>query len=239
MRLVLMGVVSVLLVSLGVRLLRASRLAGAKPELLLGLGFVLAGVSAWLIPLAASEGMPEATAKGIAFAAQTGMSVAVALLSRFAWLVFRPDSVAARWLAFSLIAANLAVPLALAGQGAPVPTGALGVAVPLSRCSVLLWLFVESVSYSRQMRRRVSLGLAEPMVANRFTLWAIWTGALAFIPLFTLSMRALGILVGPATGVLVPVLGGGLAVALVACWLAFFPTAGYRRWIERRAAAAA
>ena len=109
----------------------------------------------------------------------------------------------------------------------------------------MLWLFVESVHYASRMRRRVRLGLGDPIVANRFTLWAIWTGALACIPLFVLALRTLGILEAPVPGAPLPasvraiiaMLGSGGAAALVACWLAFFPPAAYRRWIVRSAPA--
>jgi len=243
-RLVLFVSVSLLVASLGLRLLQSSLRTGARPELWLGLGFTCAGASAWLIPLAASEGMPEATARALAFAAQSGLSLAIALLVRFTWIVFRPASRVARWLAPALIAANLASFAGLVASGTPVPTGRLGLAVILSRTAVMLWLFVESARYARGMRRRVRLGLAEPMVANRFTLWAIWTGALACIPLFVLALRVLGLLAAPVAGqplaaewrAVFAMLGAGLAVAFGACWLAFYPTARYRRWIETRAA---
>ena len=76
--------------------------------------------------------------------------------------------------------------------------------VLLARCAVLLWLFVESAIYAQRMRRRVRLGLGDPVVANRFTLWAIWTGALACIPLFVLTLRVLGVLQAPVPGAPLP-----------------------------------
>jgi hypothetical protein len=240
MRIAAFLAVSLLLATLGVRLLRLSRRTSARPERSLGLAFLFAGASAWLLPLGAREGTPDATARAIVLAAQTGMSVAIALLGHFTWIVFRPHAAAARGLAPQLIAANLACPVALVANGTPLPAGPVGLAVLAARNLVLLWLFLESASYARTMRRRVALGLAEPLLANRFLLWAIWTGALAFIPLLVLALRVSGALPQPTAGPLLEgpwrlvlaALGGGLAVALVACWLAFFPTARYRRWIE-------
>lgn len=246
MRLILMGLVSALLAALGIRLLRSSRRTGERPELWLGLAFLCAGASVLLIPLAAREGLPTATARTLAFTAQGGMSVAIACLVRFTWVVFRPAAAAARWLAPALIVMNLAAGGAVLASGMPVPVGRVGLCVLLARCAALLWLFLESAGYARRMRRRVRLGLADPIVANRFTLWAIWTGALACIPLFVLGLRLLGLLEAPVPGQPLPaalravfaMLGTGGAVAVTACWLAFFPTASYRRWIAQRAPAA-
>jgi hypothetical protein len=241
-RLVAFVALSGLLVALGARLLRSAPRKGAA-ERTLGLAFALAGAWLWLIPLAAS-GVAATTARTLVFGVQGGMSVTIALLCRFAWMVFRPDSRIARVLAPLLIGVNLsAMPLLLA-DGVPTPTGPLALAVMLPRCAVMLWLFFESTHYAQLMRRRVRHGLAEPLVANRFALWAIWTGALALIPLFVLGLRMFGVLEAPIPGEPLPgpwravlaVLGAGLACALVAGWFAFFPPAAYRRWVEAGAA---
>ena len=244
MGLVLIGLVSAGLAALGVRLLRLSRRTGAWPECWLGLAFAFAGGSAWLIPLAATDGFLADTARAIAFVAQAGLAVAISFLALFTATVFRPAS-AARWLAPLLVAANLMAVAAVIASGTPLPIGRVGLIVIAARCAVLLWLFIESALYARQMRRRVRLGLGDPIVANRFALWAIWAGALACIPLFVLALRMLGILEAPVPGAPLPasvraiiaVLGSGGAAALVACWLAFFPPATYRRWIARSAPA--
>ena len=102
-----------------------------------------------------------------------------------------------------------------------------------------LWVGVEPLLYHRKLARRVPLGLAEPLVADRFLLWGL--GSLA---------RAALILLGPAAEALLAVLGGearntftsvtlvvasslGLATS-VAYWLTFNPTPAYARWVERR-----
>jgi len=244
MRLVMIGLVSAGLAALGVRLLRLSRRTGARPELWLGLAFSFAGGSVWLIPLAATDGLPPATARSLAFIAQGGISVAIGFLALFTGCVFRPQS-ASRWFAPLLVAANGAAAVAVIASGMPLPVGRVGLFVLLARCAVLLWLFVESAIYAQRMRRRIRLGLGDPLVANRFTLWAIWTGALACIPLFVLALRMLGALeplvpgtpLPAAVRAIIAVLGMGGATALVACWLAFFPPAAYRSWIERTATA--
>ncbi len=231
MGLVMVGLVNAGLAALGVRLLRLSRRTGARPELWLGLAFLSAGGSAWLIPLAATDGLPAATARSLALAR-------VRSLPR----LFTPTR------ALALAAARCrerAAAVAVIASGMPLPIGRVGLFVLLARCAVLLWLFAESAFYAQRMRRRIRLGLGDPLVANRFPLWAIWTGALACIPLFVLSLRVLGVVEAPVPGAPLPaavraiiaVLGAGGATALVARWLAFFPPATYRSWIERTATA--
>ncbi|MEB2344642.1 MAG: hypothetical protein OZ948_07880 [Deltaproteobacteria bacterium] len=246
-RLVATGLLSLGLLLLGLRLLGLARRSGKTPERWLGLAFACAGAGVGLLLLAALGGLAPERARRLALAAQVGLSGAVTFLIVFAWRAFRPGSLAAGGLALGLAGANLAAGAAILATGAPVPAGALGLLAVLARSAALSWLFVESARFARRMRRRVALGLAEPLVANRFLLWSIWTGALAAIPLFVLALRAAGALEAPAPGAPLPaaaraalaVLGLGGAVALAAGWLAFFPPSAYRRWVAsgRRAPA--
>ena len=246
LRLFGIGIVSLMLAALGARLLRLARRHRARPELWLGSAFLCAAVGTSLISIAAVETLPQRVALALSLWAQAGLSIAIACVATFTWSVFRPTSAAARALAPALIAANLAGGVAFWWSGSPLPVGRIGLCILLARNAVLMWLFVESALYARRMRRRSRLGLADPVLVNRFSLWAIWTGALAVIPLFALVLRMQGALVTPVPGAplaaglraVFAVLGAGGAVATVACWLAFFPPAAYRRWITSRATAA-
>jgi hypothetical protein len=100
----------------------------------------------------------------------------------------------------------------------------------------LLWGAFEALRYWRLMERRQRIGLADPLVTNRFLLWGIGAGAAG---------------VGTAVGVTAQLWTGrppleipaamlssslhGL-VAAFAMWFAFLPAERYRRWIEARAA---
>jgi hypothetical protein len=101
--------------------------------------------------------------------------------------------------------------------------------------------FVER--YARLMRRRVGLALADPLVANRFVLWSVWTGALSFagLVLFAVRSRAFWLQLNgidpriamPAAVPLTAIVAGLAAVSAgVAVWLAFFPPESYRRWLR-------
>jgi len=241
------ALVCLALLALGGRLLRLARQTGKTPERWLGLAFACAGASVWLLPLAASGGLAAAQAQRIALAGQVGLTGAVSLLAVFTWRAFRPDSRRAAALAALVILANVGTCLAVVASGAPLPSGPLGLAAVLARSAALVWPFAESTGYAARMRRRLALGLADPVVANRFVLWSIWTGALAAIPLFVLALRAAGALEPPAPGAPIPVaaraalavLAGGGGLAAAAGWLAFFPPAAYRRWIAATSPAGA
>ena len=100
----------------------------------------------------------------------------------------------------------------------------------------LLWGSIEALRYWRMMRRRTRLGLADPVVTNRFFMWGVGAGAAG---------------VGTAIGITAQLLIGrppleipwvtlsssmhGL-VAAVALWFAFLPTEAYTRFLLERAA---
>ncbi len=98
-----------------------------------------------------------------------------------------------------------------------------------------LWAVVEAYGYGVMVRRRVLLGLASPLVANRFFLWA--TGALftflatgtASIPYLMIGDVELTLRWMPAIRVATALLG----LVSVSCSLfAFLPPAWYRRRFE-------
>lgn len=104
-----------------------------------------------------------------------------------------------------------------------------------------LWIGIESLRYWRIMRRRVALGLGDPLVANRFALWgfgsigsagAIWT---ASIPFFLLGHPDLLASLTPPIHVVTAIAG----LTSVGCsYLAFLPPPWYARRIEAAANAA-
>ena len=89
------------------------------------------------------------------------------------------------------------------------------------------------------MRKQLSLGLAEPLVANRFLLWGV--GSLCrflmvlggAIPSIFFAADAIEFAPGLVGFTVLAVGLAGLGVA-VSYWLTFFPTQSYVRFIERR-----
>jgi hypothetical protein len=97
------------------------------------------------------------------------------------------------------------------------------------------WAAFECFRYSGMLRRRIALGLADPMIAQRIRLWGIGAACQVVVSSLEVLARALmGVSIYElASGlILAAVLGlfGTLCVAL-----AFFPPAAYVRAVAARA----
>ena len=99
----------------------------------------------------------------------------------------------------------------------------------------LLWASFEATVYWRKMARRARLGIADPLVTNRFLLWALGAGAAGWGSLFGLVAEWV---VG-RPGLEIPWLTACLSalgsIAAAAMYLAFTPPRAYQRWIQARA----
>jgi hypothetical protein len=103
-----------------------------------------------------------------------------------------------------------------------------------------LWVAVEPLVYYAQLRKRVRLGLTEPLVAERVMLWGIGSVARASMvfagPLSASYLATLGEAERLSAGAAV-LMGSSLMglVTSVSYWLAFQPPQAYLRWVEKRA----
>jgi hypothetical protein len=248
-----LGILSLVLMALsgagvGFRLLALGRRTGQQPELLMGLGLVLVAVLggplAFLGRLPAWVGTPAGDvvfAAGLA-AVQTG----IALFGVFTWLVFRRDALWATLLLVWLVGALGVEWLGLlqaSSRGATLEeilphTRPWGVAIVVSVALAFGWTGGEALAHHARLRRRLPLGLADPVVANRMGLWAV----AGFATLVLCAVIAASMLAGlaPLRHPL-PLAAIGLAgLSASACWtLAFLPPAWYLAAVQRRAAAAA
>jgi len=97
-----------------------------------------------------------------------------------------------------------------------------------------IWMASEGFAQYFKMRRRLKLGLCEPMACNRFLLWGI-AGALWVILEGVVTANDFA---NARTGEWSPLLDVGIAVfevvPVAAIWFLFFPPAFYCRWVERR-----
>jgi hypothetical protein len=105
--------------------------------------------------------------------------------------------------------------------------------------AILLWGAGEALRWWLQMRRRLRLGIGDPLVANRFLLWAIGAG-----------MAGSGSLVGMIVGLFygqpmneLPLLTLALSlfglVSAISIWLAFAAPAWWKLWVRKQAQNAA
>lgn len=238
------GLLVVISLAVALRLLRLRRQTGGTPELLLGVMLLLTvgvGYPA-LIAAGRTEGETARALFGLSNVCTNG---GFALLFVFTWRVFRARE---RWAAL-LAGAGVAVlmlnlvlrvhdaivqsELRLGGeavgqsilQGAPV-------------CAAYLWTAWESLSYYAQMRRRLRLGLADPVVVNRFLLW----GGMALAVFIGVVLN------GVALARHVDILSSPLVLFASSCtgltqaillFLAFLPPRAYLEWVRSRGPLAA
>lgn len=239
---------------LGLHLLRIARRSGATPDRLLTAFFLLlaAGIPPRMLGVRQSLiAGHDATSYGYDMAANALIGSAMVCLAAFTWQVFRSHEAWAKRLVGVFACALFAVFLA-AGASVEASSGS-GIRMIVFNglnVSAIVWAHLECLLYYRTMRRRQRLGLADPVLANRFLLWSFWTGAIALQGLCMLLLR-IGIWssgahevlqVGGDPGgpwlVLIDCARGMLAIvgptAVISVWLSFSPPAFYTRRLQRR-----
>lgn len=237
------GFVAFFAVSLlvGVRLVALWRRTGELPELLIGVGVLGIGpVGFGLLTLGDAllrSGQPE-LARWLLAVANSAVAAGVFATCVFTWRVYHPSRRWARRLSWGIAGVLLSTLVGDALQTGfreiRLDSGS-SVLRTATQVAILLWSAGESLRYWRMMRRRLRLGLADPLVTNRFFLWGLAAGAAGL-------GSAIGLAAQIATG-RPPLEIGWLMlssslhglVAAVAMWLAFLPLPFYRRLLESRA----
>jgi hypothetical protein len=232
----LIGFGSFLVVSLavGTRLLLQARRTRQLPELAIGLNFVVAGFFGYALLVAAESLhlLPGDLAGFGSFFGVSSISIGGAFMCLFTQQVFHPQNRFAKtvlallvcWLALSILGAwVLNVDKEQQGFGAWL--GRWG--ANLGLFAAYGWATIESLRYYTLMRRRVQIGIGDPLVANRFLLWGIGTLSTVLVTLLYLGMQLLGHYELPAS--LIGVSSVLVLITAIAEWLAFFPPQAYRK----------
>jgi hypothetical protein len=220
---------------MGVRLLVLARRTRELPELAIGLAFLLQGAvtaAAFLTLRLAGEALGP-LAPPLAGVGWLSMNAGALGLAFFTWRVFRRDGVGAALFAGCVAAGACGlVGVALTDRDlflmrTEVRSGGFWWVGFASRFVTYGWMTSESLSYYAKMRRRLRLGLCEPIAANRFLLWASASGAI-FLNYVLLAGQALRwIELAPESASLIQV--SLTLAAAVANWLVFFPPRFYIR----------
>jgi hypothetical protein len=101
------------------------------------------------------------------------------------------------------------------------------------------WVSLEGLRYYTLMRKRRALGLADPVVTNRFFVWGAGEGVSSLVVLALLvAILSRGELSPTDPFVAAFVTLAGLVNAFV-WWLTFTPPAAYLRWVRGSASAGA
>ncbi len=225
----------------GVRLLAQWGRTRQMPELLLGIGVLCIGpIGFGLIMLAAAAGASDPNAPsllaGLSAIAVGGGAAAKAI---FNWKIYHPRSRLVAAIALGSIAGLVISIIGDARSTGFAPSAWMQPGWILARqglqIAILLWGSAEALRWWLRMRRRLRLGIADPIVANRFLLWAIGAGMAG-------SGSLIGMVVGLAYGqpmnelpLLTLVLSMIGLVSAISLWLAFATPAWWKRWVTDQA----
>jgi hypothetical protein len=225
-----------------IRLLFLSHRNRGLPELLLGLSFLLGGTIGAVVEVsgtAASEQIPPAHVGTLFMIGKLFGIAGLACSVFFIGWVFRRHE---RW---AVVPAAAVIALALVAFAGLAASGTFSSGVNAApwfwlefaaRLGSPCWLGLEAARYYLRMKRRMRLGLADPVVTDRFLLWT-FAAACSFVMLSTSIMPIVLGRTHPVSIAALMVFSITGAATAACYWLAFFPPEAYRRRLRARAAA--
>ncbi|MCG8591629.1 MAG: hypothetical protein MJE66_20215 [Proteobacteria bacterium] len=235
-----------------VRLLLLRRRTRQLPELIIGVallafcavGHPLSLVSRKILQTFGFEVMAVTNSL-----AATGTALTVVGVYVFTTMVFRPDSRRA-WIATGLATAvaagtGVGIVVTVLGTLASVDPAEAATAAysPLSRLFIaastanfitgFAWMGVEALRYHQLMRRRLALGMSDPVVVNRFLVWGVGNVGAAAISslLMVTAIMGLSFVTHPVPLLLVALSG---LVSTTTWILTFLAPQRYLNWVRRR-----
>jgi hypothetical protein len=230
----------------GTRLIARARRSRGWPEFLMGVTYTAAPGLGYPLLITAPLWPTREASLGAVVVGELLIMTGCSAFMVFNAKVFRPTAgwaMSLAWVGVSVIVAGgCAVILAhvsTADAALAVERARGGTAAMLTALGAgYAWTAFEGLRYHRMMRRRIALGLAEPIVANRFLLWAL--AGIVATAWNTVSCTYLlaGANIGTHPVPLLATCLGGLVSAVLQV-LIFMPPARYVRWIERDRAARA
>ena len=217
----------------GGRLILLSRKTRGLPELMLGIGlFFMGGVGYPLMTiLTRSAGLSDTTRSILLVAHMCTSLAGMGGLTWFTRRVFRPHDAWAGWLLLFIVGGFAGLALSQAfGPGLHSfienpKSGPWSMKVFLGFVP-MTWAGVESIRYARMQSKRLALGLADPIVTDRFRLWGVAILAADAITVAGVAFNLMGLsITSTPTGSL---LIGSLGLITSGClWLAFLPPQFY------------
>lgn len=230
----------VALLATGGRMLWTWRRTRQLPELAIGLTMLL-GATGGVVEITSIRMIEAGADPHTAFLVQAASRLCYMLgsASLFVglWRIFRPSTRWARALAVggglgSFIICGVWM---AGGQHTSVsgPDGP-GLAFHLGRMSAYVWGAWESFTYYGRMKRRIKLGLADPLIAHQFWLWgvaSVFTVVLVAAIIFW--FHGLGITPLDTTAGTLTLMSCSLVIGAT-IYSAFFPPAFYRKWVASR-----
>jgi hypothetical protein len=223
-----------------VPLLRLAARTRQIPERILGITFLLMGVSYlfYETPYALEN---EALLVPFSFVGRLLWNASVVTTAAFTRVVFHRDEPWAGVLVRGIVVllfAGLAISAHQGDLEGMAPIGNPGFWLEwVGQVIPFVWVAVDSLLEYSHSRRRARVGLSEPLVSNRYLLFAGFGLAqlatvVLLIPMY-IGYETDG---GRFTNTMDQMMGSLEMLTIAIIWLAFFPPRFYRNWIERAAA---
>ena len=224
---VAVGLFCVASLFVGTRLLLLSRRTREVPEFVAGVALLGIGPFGFGLTVTSTLLIPHSTlaADALWAIASVALNSGTAAAYFFAYRVFHPRDARVRAVVTSLIVALVAlwfIEAWLTHFVAADPASWATRSADWLRAGALLWSGIESLRYWTMLKRRIALGLAEPLIARRFLLWGV---AMAGSGVFSCIDATTKLLVEHALDYPLLSLANALAgsVAALCLTLAFWP----------------
>jgi len=226
---------------IGLRLLGLWLRTRQLPELLIGGGMLLLAGLGYPLSAVARElpASSEILRTGLGSLAGGMAAIGLSASTAFTWVLFRRHETWARGLfaAVTAFALGLFAAQTLAGgwaTGGSIFWGWLPFGVTVGYG----WAFVECARYHGMLRRRLRLSMADPVVTDRFRLYATATCMAVIVNVVGQVFWWLGVemLTDPLGSSLLVLLGTTSSILM---WLAFLPPRAYVARVRARAEAGA
>jgi len=222
-----------ILFAVGVRVLKLALRTGGRHAWLLGTYLALSGISYgfYSIPLIFDLGTLFTP---LTFAGRVIYSISVYFMLEFTRLAFRSKQVWATALVYALM---LSLTVGVSVSAIRGDWEGYGVSNPWFWCEWLgytlgpLWVGIEGILALRNARKRVRIGLCEPIVANRYLLWGLFgifqvCASLVIVQMYAGYETEHAFAFGPDL-----VLCGFETLTAFMVWLAFCAPKLYRNWV--------
>ena len=234
--------------AVGVRLLWLARSGGGRPAWLCGHGFSLIAIIGFPLGVLSGQGFARAGDVHLPLAAVSLLANSLGIGSFFLFTVsvFRPGALWAHALAGAAIAGMAMSSVGVVAAIALAPSDAASFAVSYGWSATFQWICVlcfgwmavEGLGEWWRSRRRLALGLSDPVVSNRLLMWGLFGGSTTLLCLVLAAVQASG--QPTATSLTAQAAQAAFGIASsAAATLAFFPPRAYLELLRRPPAQAA
>jgi hypothetical protein len=228
-------------IAVGIYLLQTAARENGGPSFFLGWALLCNGFSFGLSEIAFVAGTEEYLAP-LTFAARICAAACCVSIALFTWKVFRRDS---KWggfpvgFSFTLIVIGLVVSAVEGDWEGYAPLSSRGFWFEwVGSAAPFVWLAFESIRQYLVSRRRIPLGLIDPVLANRYFLIGFYSSLASITYFIYIPMYIVYELHGVWSGWMDLSLGLVEVISVMALALAFSTPRFYRRWIEASAVSA-